>query len=611
MMRRAGPVLVAVLLVGLLLPPLAEQAQLRVGGYVGPLWSGGPAVPAFSPAPPPVGMALDFGQYPDSAAVVAFVRELREAYPHLVDVIELGSSHQGRPLLALRIGSRQGSHPDTRPALLIDGQHHAREPVGQQAVLYFVWHLVSTYGRDPLSTHLLDTRAVYAFPSVNPDGNDVFLHTHYAQRKNLRPMDDDGDGLIDEDYPQGLVGWSVYQVYEVTLRESWLARYPDDPFSGDWLARGCARRSYVGVYDAVSGELIPQVDLDGDGRVGEDLPGGVDLNRNYPMWWEHCVGDPASILYRGPEPFSEPETAALRDLMQAHPNIRAAITYHSGDDRLAMAGMPGGLPGIDEELYERIGRKASQLTESYGFVGTRHQHATGVSPGETHSWLYTHGVLAWLVEAYVRAGPVGWHWIDRAGGRAWTYYHTGLYFNPPPEELLAACRRWLGYNLYTLAAIPAPRPGEVHLDDETLTIEIHNDGLLAAPLTVSIAAGSEVLSTRRIDGLSAGGVSISLRLSSAVAKGLREGAPLGVTLEAGGPSRQYAAAPLLYAWQWVYDGHDLQGFTLLGGWTGPPAGEFVDIGAAFGPGGWDADPVRWDDDYYHYSRLGRQAILEE
>ena len=42
---------------------------------------------------------------------------------------------------------------------------------------------------------------------------------------------------------------------------------------------------------------------------------GVDLNRNFPVGWEKRFGV-CDSTYGGEEPFSEPETRALRDAFQ-------------------------------------------------------------------------------------------------------------------------------------------------------------------------------------------------------------------------------------------------------------------------------------------------------
>ena len=59
---------------------------------------------------------------------------------------------------------------------------------------------------------------------------------------------------------------------------------------------------------------------------------GVDLNRNYGyMWGYDDIGSspiPRSDTYRGTGPFSEPETQAIRDLVEEH-NFVLALSYHS------------------------------------------------------------------------------------------------------------------------------------------------------------------------------------------------------------------------------------------------------------------------------------------
>ena len=58
---------------------------------------------------------------------------------------------------------------------------------------------------------------------------------------------------------------------------------------------------------------------------------GVDLNRNWGYGWGGggSSGTQNSDTYRGTAAFSEPETAAIRDFIIAHPNIRAHMDYHS------------------------------------------------------------------------------------------------------------------------------------------------------------------------------------------------------------------------------------------------------------------------------------------
>ncbi len=58
---------------------------------------------------------------------------------------------------------------------------------------------------------------------------------------------------------------------------------------------------------------------------------GVDLNRNYGIAWggEGASGNPYDETYHGEGPFSEPESAALRDFVEGHGAFAAHIDFHS------------------------------------------------------------------------------------------------------------------------------------------------------------------------------------------------------------------------------------------------------------------------------------------
>lgn len=63
-------------------------------------------------------------------------------------------------------------------------------------------------------------------------------------------------------------------------------------------------------------------------RVNADGSYGVDLNRNFPIGYVKSTATTSNV-YGGPEPFSEPETRALRDFVEKHENITIALDYHS------------------------------------------------------------------------------------------------------------------------------------------------------------------------------------------------------------------------------------------------------------------------------------------
>ena len=63
-------------------------------------------------------------------------------------------------------------------------------------------------------------------------------------------------------------------------------------------------------------------------RKNPDGSYGVDLNRNFSIGFAPNKNYTSNV-YSGPEPFSEPETRALRDFFVAHENITIALDYHS------------------------------------------------------------------------------------------------------------------------------------------------------------------------------------------------------------------------------------------------------------------------------------------
>ena len=77
---------------------------------------------------------------------------------------------------------------------------------------------------------------------------------------------------------------------------------------------------------AVRGNCIAQPD---QGVVG----GGVDPNRNYGAFWGGTGASDTSVEqdYRGPGPFSEPESENIRELVSSR-QITTLITNHTFSD---------------------------------------------------------------------------------------------------------------------------------------------------------------------------------------------------------------------------------------------------------------------------------------
>lgn len=127
--------------------------------------------------------------------------EIAEAYPRLTQLETIGYSHQGRPLLAMRLTKHPGrwnrwgwKRLKRRPEVLFVATHHAREWVATQMAMRLIKHLTDNYGTDERVTDILDTTQVWIVPVGNPDGYQYTFDHERLWRKNLR--DNDGDGAI-------------------------------------------------------------------------------------------------------------------------------------------------------------------------------------------------------------------------------------------------------------------------------------------------------------------------------------------------------------------------------------------------------------------------------
>ncbi len=137
-------------------------------------------------------------------------------------------------------------------------------------------------------------------------------------------------------------------------------------------------------------------DPDGSGfwrknrRANTDGSRGVDLNRNYGVEWGHDDSGSSpngnSETYRGAAAFSEPETAAIRDFVDAH-RIRIALNYHSFSNLLIYPW------GYEEDLYTpdsaAFVAQARLLTADNGYLaGTGNQTVGYVTNGSSDDWMY-------------------------------------------------------------------------------------------------------------------------------------------------------------------------------------------------------------------------------
>lgn len=92
-------------------------------------------------------------------------------YPNLITpVLEMDStSIQGRPIYYVKISDNPNINED-EPEVLYTGLHHAREGIGPQLLIYYMYYLLEHYEDDPEMQYIVNSTEMYFVPVINPDG---------------------------------------------------------------------------------------------------------------------------------------------------------------------------------------------------------------------------------------------------------------------------------------------------------------------------------------------------------------------------------------------------------------------------------------------------------
>jgi hypothetical protein len=261
---------------------------------------------------------------------------------------------------------------------------------------------------------MINYSEIYVVVAINVDGFALF-NANDLQRKNAHPINDDNDGLTDEDPPEDEDGDGFIEfLLDITD--------PDNPIP--------IRREGI--------------DNDNDGRYAEDWIGGVDLNRNYDYEWEHGVANKQHEMYRGPAPFSEPEACAIRDLVLQH-SFQYAIDFHSGAELILYPWGTTYDPPPDEAEFIEIAKGLSNVTG-----GTEYEQSSRLyfSYGAFDDWVYGKAdVLALTCEVFVNDT---WEGVTHPGPSPNTVWTGGLRyaFNPFPSSIESVVLRWLPVFFY-------------------------------------------------------------------------------------------------------------------------------------------------------------------
>jgi Zinc carboxypeptidase len=325
----------------------------------------------------------------------AFMRGYAAAYPDWVRLEQIGSSGQGRGMWLLTITNPDSGDEHAKPAIYVDANIHANEVQGAEVTLYLVDFLLRNYGRLDRVTELLDRVVFYVLPVVNPDGRTGWFEgpaTAHFPRTVMVPVDDDRDGLADEDGFDDLNGDGLITMMrkQVPLGEGHYRLDPDD------------RRRLVPVEADELGDWIQLgfegFDNDGDGQVNEDPVGYVDPNRTFGFDWQPRYVQGGA----GDYPLQIPETRAIAEWALAHENVGACQSFHNAG-RMILRG-PGSedapaYPRADVAAYDLIAEEGERLLPGYRSLVV-HEDLYTVHGSTVDHFYMIHGAISFTNELY-------------------------------------------------------------------------------------------------------------------------------------------------------------------------------------------------------------------
>ena len=394
---------------------------------------------------------IEFDHYHTLAEIGTYLETLAARYPALITLDVIGRSREGRPIWAVDVNNSATGPASEKPGFYVDGNIHGGEVLGGEGALAFLDRVVAGHGDDRALTELVDERALYIVPIVNPDGRAISVDSPENHRWNVRPVDEDGDGVMDEDPPEDLDGDG--RMLQMRVQDA----------EGDWTVHATDPRRMVRARgEAADGpryRLMGEgIDNDGDGRFNEDRVGGVDLNRNFPANWS------AAQFASGPFPLSEPETLALVTYITERPNIAAIHTFHTSGGLIlrfpTLGDQDWDFPEADLSAYHAIAEDGVAITGYQNFAHEKQTIVDLMSPGHgvfndwgskefgvlaitTEMWAHAIGegqdaLFAWNDDVLGGTGFIDWYGFEHPdlghvelGG--WDRWST----SSPPDRLIA------------------------------------------------------------------------------------------------------------------------------------------------------------------------------
>uniref|UniRef100_A0A182SKX1 Peptidase M14 domain-containing protein n=1 Tax=Anopheles maculatus TaxID=74869 RepID=A0A182SKX1_9DIPT len=270
------------------------------------------------------GHPLTWYRYHRYGDIVKFMHHLQRRYPQRVQLLHIGRSYEGRPVTVVRVSfatlhpKRSRKPSKKRPAVFVEAGARGNQWIGPAVATWLLNRLVELpeilQGNSTPASESVDLRTVQSYdwfvlPVLNPDGYE-YSHRHDRMwSKNRSNQTQQTPSGVGQALLSSAINW-------------WNAHKPQ-----------------------LSEDYRP-----------EEICHGVDLNHNWAYRWQQATDPiyrtPCSDSYAGSEPFSEPESRAVRDfLLTKRRNLRLYLSLQAYGQMLGYPEMDGAGDTPDKERY--------------------------------------------------------------------------------------------------------------------------------------------------------------------------------------------------------------------------------------------------------------------
>ena len=293
----------------------------------------------------------------------AELKDLAAKNPNLVKLFTMpNKTYGGKDVLGIEITENVGRN-DGKPAFFNMGVHHAREWPAGELSMEWAHELINGYKKgEARATNVVKNSRTIVVPIVNPDGFEASRNAG-----ELAGQSGGRDESVDD---------TAYLVAGATT-------------GGEYRRKNCRLPD-----DSAAGNCTTSLGL---------AENGVDPNRNYGGLWGGPGADtnPLTQSYRGPGPFSEPETRNIQSVVSRH-QVTTLITNHT---TAALVLRAPGLAMLGDPVDENRGYKAlgDAMAKENGYFSQKSFELYDTT-GTTEDWSYNStGGFGFTFEIYCGA----------------------------------------------------------------------------------------------------------------------------------------------------------------------------------------------------------------